>query len=123
MKKFFAVMLLAVGIILGNFSTTEAYDEYTVDTYAYSENGRDYRVKKVMCEGVRFGAVVYGYSGNTQVDGLAFIYIYDGNKKKFFYEIRDADDNLTDSGYVDTKKRDKVIAVFRIVLDVSDKDK
>lgn len=127
MKKFFAVMLLAVGIVFGNFQTTQAMTEYQADEYAYSENGIDYRVITVMHEGARFGALVIGVKDRNIVDALAFVFIYDSEKRNFYYDItrKDKTKNGTviEKGYLVKSKSHKSGAVFFVIMDVFERNK
>ena len=124
MKKFFTVMLLAVGIIFGSFATTEAYDEYKVNIYAYSENGKDYRVTKILHADTRFVVAVFAYKDSKPlIEALIFNYFYDDDAKKFYYEIEDPDGNIMESGYLDSSRKNKVASVFKVVQDVYQRHK
>ena len=88
MKKFFAVMLLAVGIIFGS-QTVDISKAMAADVYAYTEGSIEYYVTGRVYGGSpfsgEFGSFVKGVSGGKSVKSLFFAFVM--RKGQWIYYI------------------------------------
>lgn len=85
MKKFLAVIVFAMFFALSN--SAQAFKIYDADEYAYSENGVDYRIRKVMYIAPEYTAGVVGLMNDQIVETLMFIYTYEYEKQDWHYKI------------------------------------
>ena len=101
MKKFFAVMLLAVGIIFGS-QVADVSKASAADVYAYTEGGVEYYVtgrRNASPFSQNFASFVKGVSGGKIVRHLFFVFGI--NNGQWVYEIQDQTNGMTRSYVVE----------------------
>ena len=101
MKNFFAVMLLAVGIIFGS-QVADVSKVSAADVYAYSVGGVEYYVtgrRNASPFSQNFASFVKGVSGGKIVRHLFFVFGI--NNGQWVYEIQDQTNGMTRSYVVE----------------------